>query len=144
MPGESFQSRAEAVGHPEQSLTEVRGTDAVCAQYDMPEGVAFSFHVSTYSIEPTVSNRAFNLLTKDCVRATLADEAEECGPEVSLVIGATTFSCDAERLTGTGPCPDWPVCGPACELESETPSGYSCKKVTLGISFEFMWLYVCD
>ena len=144
MPGESFQSRAEAVGHPEQPLTEVRSTDAVCAQYDMPKGVAFSFHVSTYSIEPTMSNRAFNLLTKDCVRATDSDEAEEGGPEVSLVLGAETFSCDAERLTGTGPCPHWPVCGPSCELEGETPSGYPCKKVTLDISFEFMWFYVGD
>jgi hypothetical protein len=70
-------------GHPVQALSDVRRTNAVCAQYAMPDGVAFSFHVCLYSVKPPVPNRVFNLLTKAHVRATLANEAEELRPEVA-------------------------------------------------------------
>ena len=73
-------SQAPGLGHPEQSLTEMGRARAVCSQYDSPEGVVRSLQVCSYSIEPTVPDGACNLLTKDCVRATLADETEEGGP----------------------------------------------------------------
>jgi hypothetical protein len=73
-------------------LSDVRGADAVCAQYDRPAGVTFSFQVCRYSIEPSVAHRAFNLLAKDDVRAALADEAEELGPQVPLVGSAFAFA----------------------------------------------------
>lgn len=38
-------AEASGVGHPEDSLSEVRRPDAVCAQYDRPDGVALSFQV---------------------------------------------------------------------------------------------------
>jgi hypothetical protein len=79
------------VCHPVQSLSDVRRADAVCAQYRRPAGVAFSFQVSLYSIEPPLPNRSFNLLTKDCVRAALADEIEEDGPEMTGVGLCETF-----------------------------------------------------
>jgi hypothetical protein len=66
-------------------LTDVRRADAVCAQYDRPAGVAFSLQVCEYSIEPSVPNRACNLLAKDALRATLADEPEHFRPEVAIV-----------------------------------------------------------
>jgi len=39
-----------------------------------------------------VAHRAFNLLAKDDVRAALADEAEELGPQVPLVGSAFAFA----------------------------------------------------
>jgi hypothetical protein len=46
------------------------------------------------------------LLANDNVRATLADEAEELGPEVAFVIDAFAFARDRERLAGAGSGPD--------------------------------------
>jgi hypothetical protein len=73
-------SPALGVGHPVEALSKVRRPDAVCAQYNRPTGVTFSFQVCEYSIEPSVPNRAFNLLPKDCVRAALADKPKPFGP----------------------------------------------------------------
>lgn len=68
------------VGHPVQSLSDVRRTDARRAEIDRPEGVARSFQVSVYKVEPSKSVFARNLLTKDDWRAALPDEVMECGP----------------------------------------------------------------
>jgi hypothetical protein len=89
-------SDALAVGHPlrsePQSLPDVRGTDAVCAKNRSPDGVAFSFHVSLNSVEPTMPDRCRNLLAKRDCRAALADEVEPHGPEVPGVIDALLLS----------------------------------------------------
>ena len=71
---------AVGLGHPIQALSAMRCADAVCAQYASPDGVTFSRHVCVYSIEPTVANRAFNLLAKDDVREALLDEICEHWP----------------------------------------------------------------
>jgi hypothetical protein len=81
-----------------------------------------------------VGNSAFNLLAKDMLRAALADEIEEGGPEVPFVICAFAFACDAERLAGAGASPDGPVCGPSSESEGETPPADSAEEVTLSES----------
>jgi hypothetical protein len=112
----------------------------VCAQYDTPKGVAFSFHICLYSIEPTFSNRAFNLLANDALRAALADEIEECGPEVPLVSLGESFACITEWLARATPCPNRSSCGPSGEGKGETPSGDAGEKVTLSVSGEFMRL----
>ena len=65
----------------------------MCAQYGRPAGVAFCFQVCRYSIEPSVTNRACNLLAKDMLRAALADEIEEHGPEVAFVGLGESFAC---------------------------------------------------
>jgi hypothetical protein len=64
----------------------MRCADAVCAQYDRPAGVAFSFQIREYSVEPTVANRTFNLFAKDNPRMALADEPEHFRPEMPLVV----------------------------------------------------------
>jgi hypothetical protein len=53
IPGVSFQSRAEQVGHPVQPLPDVRRADAVCSQYQRPDGVTERRHVCANSIEPS-------------------------------------------------------------------------------------------
>ena len=100
------ESPCVGVGHPEQSFADVRRADAMCAQYRVPAGVAFSFQVCSYSIEPTVANRAFNLLAKDALRAALADEIKEHGPEVPLVGLGESFTGVAEWLAWATPCPN--------------------------------------
>jgi hypothetical protein len=112
----------------------MRTADTVCAQYGRPAGVTFSFQVCRYSIEPTVPNRACNLLPKDIFRAALADEIEEHGPEVALVGLGEPFAGCAERLAWAASCPRRTVCGPSCELEGKAPSTDSREEVALGVS----------
>ncbi len=40
-----------------------------------------------------MANRVCNLLAKDMLRATLADEIAEHGPEVAFIGGAFAFAC---------------------------------------------------
>jgi hypothetical protein len=51
----SFQSRVVGVGHPNkpEALSDVRRADARSAQISRPAGVARSFQVSLYKVEPT-------------------------------------------------------------------------------------------
>jgi hypothetical protein len=56
-------SLADVVGHEVQPLSDVRGADAVCAQYGVPAGVAFCFQVSLNKVDPVHSAR--NLFAKD-------------------------------------------------------------------------------
>ena len=80
MPGVSFQSRADGVTHPVESLSDVRRTEARSAGIDRPECVARTFHVSLYKVEPSESVFARNLLAKADWRAALADEMVEIWP----------------------------------------------------------------
>jgi hypothetical protein len=75
-------SPTRGVGHPEQPLPDVRRADARSRQIRSPEGVALRLQVSPYSIEPFVSKFACNLLPKEAVRATLADEGGQNRPKV--------------------------------------------------------------
>jgi len=70
------------VGHEEEALADVRGTDARSAEINRPEGVARSFHVIVNKVEPSKSVFARNLLTKDRYSGRLGclDEVEERGP----------------------------------------------------------------
>jgi hypothetical protein len=58
----------------------VRSTEARSAQIERPEGVARSFQVSRYMVEPSEGVLARNLLSKDLVRASDVDEMEEGWP----------------------------------------------------------------
>jgi hypothetical protein len=53
------------VGTEAQPLPDVGCARAVCSQYRRRNGVAFRFQVSTNKVEPAVSNRGSNLLSKD-------------------------------------------------------------------------------
>jgi hypothetical protein len=94
-------------GHPVQPLPDVRGADARSAQIRRPDGVTLSFQVIVYKVKPGKGKRARNLLSSKNWRAALADEAEELGPEVALVVEAFASPGDAEPLAGTASGPDW-------------------------------------
>jgi hypothetical protein len=68
------------VGHPVDSVADVRGTDARRRERDCPEGVTHGFHVSLYKVDPRVCFFACNLLAKDDCRLALFDEVVEGGP----------------------------------------------------------------
>jgi hypothetical protein len=69
------------------------GAPALCApQYRRRNGVAFRFQVSTNKVEPAVSNRGSNLLSKADWKATLADETEGMRPEVTRVVKPRSFA----------------------------------------------------
>ena len=142
MPGVSFQSLADGVTHPIKSLPDVRRTDPRSTEIERCKGVAAIFHVSPYSIEPSVSIRRSNLLAKHDWRLALADEPGELRPEVAFVCCAFAFACTAERLAGATSCPNRPVGGPSCELQGEAPSSDPCEEVALGVSVEVFWLHI--
>lgn len=111
----------------------------MCAQYRRPAGVAFSLQVCRYSIEPPVPNRACNLLPKDMLRAALADEVEEDGPEVALVGLSESFSGCAEWLARTASGPHGTIIRPSRQSKSKGPSEYAAEEVTLDKVFNFVW-----
>jgi hypothetical protein len=74
LSGEIF--AAQGVGHPEDPLPDVVRARAVCAQYRLPDGVHLIFHVCAKTVEPSVPNRSFNLLSNNAHRAALPDEPE--------------------------------------------------------------------
>ena len=104
IPAVSFQSLADGVTHPfsnkEQSLTDVRRTDARSAKIGRPDGVTLVFHFSVYKVEPTEASLACNLFAKDDWRAALADEIVPGRPQVPLVVESFALSCGAEWLAG--------------------------------------------
>jgi hypothetical protein len=87
--------------NPPEALPDMRRADARSAEIDRPAGVARVFQVSVYKVEPTKAVFACNLFTKDNVRAALADEVVERGPQVPLIIKPCSFACRAERLART-------------------------------------------
>jgi hypothetical protein len=141
IPGESFQSRALGVGHPVESLSDVRCADAVCAQYSRPDCVAIRFQVCRYSIEPVEANRLRNLLPKHSLRTELGDKPVKDGPEVAIIASAFALSGCGERLAGTASCPNRSSCGPSGEFEGKTPASDPGEEVTLDVSGEFMRFY---
>ena len=99
----------------------MRGADARSAQIRSPDGVALSFQVSTYKVEPREASRARNLLAKDDWRAALSDETEPLGPEVALVGEAEAPAGGAEGLAGARAGPHGAVVGPAGEAQGVGP-----------------------
>jgi hypothetical protein len=97
-----------------------------------------------YSIEPTVANRVFNLLTKDDCRAALADEVIPRRPKMAGIVGAFLATGGAEGLTGATTCPNRSVIGPAGESEGVGPSADSGEEVALSVFGEFIGVDFCD
>lgn len=125
-------SFADAVGHPEQPLPDVRRADARSRQIGSPDGISHSLQVSAYSSEPCTSVSARNLLAKDDWRTALGDETSKSGPQVPLVENTASAACAAERLAGAGAGPDGAVCGPAGEIEGVVPSADAGEQVDSG------------
>jgi len=117
-------------------VSEVRRTDPRRRKYDRPDGVAPTFQVSEYKVEPRPAKRAVNLFPKDEVRATLADEPVPVGPKVPLVIKPAARACDAERLTRTGTGPEGVVVGDAGKPQGVGPPAQPGEEVQLGVAVE--------
>jgi hypothetical protein len=101
-------------------------------------GVTLAFQVRTYSIEPGECSRASNLLAKERVRSALADEPEQCWPEMARISCASSLACCAERLAGAGAGPDGAIVGPARESQGSGPSADAGEEMALGVLGEFM------
>jgi hypothetical protein len=85
-------------------------------------------------VEPSVVNRCFNLLTKDNVRATLADEFKPDGPEMAFVGNTIACAGGTKRLAWARACPNRSVCGPAGKTKGAAPTAKSGKKMALNKS----------
>jgi hypothetical protein len=71
-------SLTTGVGHPVESLPDVRSADAVCADNRRPDGVTFHFQVCRNKVDPC--KRIRNLLAKYESRLAMGDEVEPRGP----------------------------------------------------------------
>src|SRR5690606_4634523 len=127
-----FSSPAPVVGHPPQSLSDVRGTDARSAQIARPCGVTLCFQVSLNKIPPLKGILACNLLANDDWRAALTDEVVPCGPQMPLVVKPSAFACRGERLARTAASPNSLVISPTSLAKCKRPDSDSSKEVALG------------
>lgn len=75
-------SLTKGVGHPVESISDVRRADARRRKRDGPEGVTHGFHVSVYKVDPRLDSLACNLLSKDDCRLALLDEPGKSWPKV--------------------------------------------------------------
>ena len=91
-----------------------------------------------------MANRACNLLAKDALRAALADEIKESGPQVAFVGLAELLSGTAEWLAGATTSPNRSVCWPSGKLKCERPTADSGEEMTLGVAFKFIGFYFED
>jgi hypothetical protein len=132
------------VGHEPQSLSDMRRTEARSRDTGRCEGVADSFHVSSNKVEPAVADRCFNLLTKDNVRAALADETEPFRPQMALVGGSCSFSGCTERLAGAGSSPNGSIIWPSCEPQCVAPDADAGEEVALSIPSEVVGFDILD
>jgi hypothetical protein len=126
-------SKACGVGHEVEPLPDVRSTEARSAGIDRPDGVVLTFQVIRNIVEPSEAVRGSNLLAKDDVRAALADEPEELGPQMAFVALAAALPCRAEWLAWAGAGPDFAVVRPSGVSERVGPYADSCEKVALPI-----------
>jgi len=134
IPGVSFQSRAEAGGHPVQPLPPVGRADARSAQIGSPAGISQVFQVKANSGEPFTAILARNLLSKDRCRTALGDEAVKSGPKVALVGVPLSLASARKRLTGTGACPDSSGVFESGPSQGERPSADSGEEMALGVT----------
>lgn len=114
------------------------------SQYTRPDGVAFSFQVCAYSIEPTEPDSSRHLLPKYDVRAALADEPEHLGPEVAGVRVALAFACRRIGLAGAGSGENRSVCRPSSELEGVLPSPEPGEQMNSLMSNKVGWSEIPD
>jgi hypothetical protein len=135
---------ASGVGHPVESLSDVRRTEARSAGIDRPAGVTRTFQVIEYKVEPSKSVLARNLLTHDDLRTALPDEPERFRPEVALVARAFPLAGGTERLAWTACGPDFAIVSPSSESKSEAPHADSGEEVDLSVSHKVGGLELAD
>jgi hypothetical protein len=130
------------VGHPPQTLPDVGRADARSAEIDRPCGVALTFQISAYTVEPGETCPACHLLANDDRRPEGCDQAVHLGPEVPFICGSSLLASSAEGLAWAGSSPQgfvvWPV-GEACGV---TPPSNTGEEVDLSVSFEVVGLHI--
>jgi hypothetical protein len=122
----------------------MRRAEARSAGIDRPDGVVRAFQVSVYKVEPSEAVLACNLLAKDDVRATLRDETEEVGPEVTGVVEASALAGGAERLTWTRAGPNRTLVTPSSRAQGVAPDADPGEEMALGITLKIIGLDVLD
>lgn len=130
------------VGHPVQSLTDVRRTEARRAGINRPCGVTLCLQVREYKVDPSESVFACNLFAKNDDRFALFDEVVECWPQVPLVIKPSAFACRAERLARAGTSPNRSVVTPPGLSQCVAPHSAAGKKVALGKSAQVAGVHI--
>jgi hypothetical protein len=120
------------VGHPPQTLPDVRSADARSAQIDRPCGVARSFQISAYTVEPGETCSACHLLANDDRRPDGCDQAVHLGPEVPFIFGPCSLAGVAEGLARAGASPEGSVVGPASKSSCMAPPAETREEVDLG------------
>jgi hypothetical protein len=96
-----------------------------------PDGVVFSLQVIANKIEPSMSNCCRNLLTKDCCRAALAEEAKPRRPKVARIVTPSLGAGRREGLAGATAGPYRSVVGPAGESKGKRPAANPAEEVAL-------------
>lgn len=124
------------VGHPVESVPDVRSTDARRRKRDRPEGVTHGFQVILYKVDPRACVLARNLFSKDCCRFSLLDEPMEVRPQVPLVSKPSSLACLGERLARTGTGPNRSIIWPACSAQGIGPNTNTGEEVALGVGLE--------
>lgn len=142
MPGESFQSLADAVIQSaasavcddEHSISTMRGVDGTSWNNGTPAGVSFRLQIKEQSVEPMLANRGSNLLSHKDQRTPCTDESKLVVPKIPLVVKTTLLARDAERLARERPTPDFAVVGPSGETGSKRPPSDAGEEVALPVS----------
>jgi hypothetical protein len=117
-------------------LASVRGAEAVCSQYDSPDGVARRFQARRHKVEPAVPNGGRHLLAKTDLRSSVSDEPRPDGEQVALVVDAAVSPSGGEGLAWGAAGPALAVVGPSCESQGVGPAQKPTEEVALGESVE--------
>lgn len=113
-----------------------RRPDARSRYIRRPDGVTASFQVSRNRVEPREASAVCNLLPKDDVRSTLADEPVPSGPEMTRIVEAFPFPACTEWLAWTAPCPNASIVCPSGVTEGIGPHSDAGEEMALLVSGE--------
>jgi hypothetical protein len=122
----------------------VRTANARSWKIERPAGVASSFQVSEYKVEPRPSSLARNLLSNDDSRSTGSDEPEPLGPEVEIAVEASSLACAGEVLARARPRPDVDVVGPLDVSQDSAPGANTGEEVALPVAGNVCGLEISD
>jgi hypothetical protein len=90
------------VGHNEDPISLVRGTDPRSRKYERPAGVTCTFQVSTHLIE-CHTDEPSNILSNNPSRPEFLHQSKHFKPEVTVILCAFSLPGNTERLTGESP-----------------------------------------
>src|ERR1017187_428700 len=132
-------SAAFGVGHPINTLSSVRGSEARSAEIVRPAGVIRVIQVRLNKVEPSESVNGSNLFAKANERSSCFDEWKPDWPKMPFVVERFAFTGRTEGLAGARTGPDFPVVWPSCEPQGVAPDSDSSEEVALGVSSEIIW-----